>query len=370
MKRWVAKILSVILVLTVVVFPAGAAGTHSFRDVSRSHWASGAIQYVYENDLMNGTSSTTFQPDGILDRAMFVTILGRLFDVRANQNVVSTFPDVPTGQWYSGYVAWAQREGIVAGDGGKLLPESPVTREQMATMISRFLSSEGIRLPNADVVPSSFRDAGFVSDWAREGVELMRKTGIISGDSNGYFNPHQSATRAEAAMVFMRLSAKLGFAPEIDSAGELYLMEYDRTTLPQLKRVWGYDIDYEGYWEGGPMYSYNDDRTSVLYFVFNEQERLTVLISHTDDNLYINSKIPSHITYPELNGIINCDLQYENDPENIWQSSTQVAYVRLGDANIEYAWIGHDPYTAPADEILIDFDYYVRNENPPNTFGY
>ena len=44
-----------------------------------------------------------------------------------------------------------------------------------------------------------------VSDWARDGVELMRTTGIISGDERGYFNPRGLATRAQAATVFMRL---------------------------------------------------------------------------------------------------------------------------------------------------------------------
>ena len=44
-----------------------------------------------------------------------------------------------------------------------------------------------------------------VSGWALEGVELMRMTGIISGDEKGYFNPLGQATRAQAATVFTQL---------------------------------------------------------------------------------------------------------------------------------------------------------------------
>ncbi len=37
-------------------------GEHPFTDVPQGHWAGDAVQYVYENNLMGGTDSTTFSP--------------------------------------------------------------------------------------------------------------------------------------------------------------------------------------------------------------------------------------------------------------------------------------------------------------------
>ena len=87
---------------------------------------------------------------------------------------------------------------------GRFEPNTPITREQMATIIARYVQSTGKALPTI-TYPVTLRDMNAVSDWARDGVELMRTTGIIAGDERGYFNPRGLATRAQAATVFMRL---------------------------------------------------------------------------------------------------------------------------------------------------------------------
>ena len=102
-------------------------------------------------------------------------------------------------------MAWAAQQDIVSGTGnGRFEPGAPITREQMAAIIARYVQSTGKALPTiAD--PVVFKDKDAVSAWARDGVELMRTTGIISGDDRGYFNPLGLATRAQAATVFMEL---------------------------------------------------------------------------------------------------------------------------------------------------------------------
>ena len=74
----------------------------------------------------------------------------------------------------------------------------------MASIIARYVQNTGKTLPTiAD--PVMFKDMDAVSGWALDGVELMRMTGIISGDDRGYFNPLGLATRAQAATVFTQL---------------------------------------------------------------------------------------------------------------------------------------------------------------------
>lgn len=225
LKRVTAILLCLVLSCSLLPITGLAASSHPFRDVPDSHWANSAVAYVYDNNLMNGTGPNTFTPSGTLTRAMFVTILGRMDGVNTASYPGTSFSDVPTGQWYSPYVAWASSQGIVTGTGnGQFSPNSPVTREQMAAMIARYVEASGIRLPDADNAASSFKDAASVSSWARDGLELMRRTGILSGYSDGTFGPKKTATRAEAATIFMRLCVLLdgGASEEPSDEGLVY----------------------------------------------------------------------------------------------------------------------------------------------------
>lgn len=206
MKR---KILSVFLMINMVlsmISGAFAADNVTFLDVPSNHWASESVTYVYEKGLMNGEGPDTFKPDNNLTRAMFVTILGRMAGVNEDNYPDTFFADVPTGQWYSAYVTWAFQKDIVDGTGnGYFSPDENVTREQMATMIARYVISSDLHLQEIGSTVKFFTDQHLISSWASEGVELMRRTGILSGYDDGSFRPERTADRAEAATIFMRL---------------------------------------------------------------------------------------------------------------------------------------------------------------------
>lgn len=181
-----------------------------FTDVPSSKWYYSSISFVYQRSLMNGTGNRCFEPETGLSRAMFVTILGRMAGINQDKYSGSSFKDVKTGQWYSAYVEWARQCGITQGIGdGCFGLNDKVTREQMATFISRYVNSSSWKLSKADQVTSYFADAGSISSYAKQGVELMRTSGVIKGNENGYFLPQNAATRAEAATIFMRLKESL-----------------------------------------------------------------------------------------------------------------------------------------------------------------
>ncbi len=105
----------------------------------QGHWAGDAVQYVYENNLMGGTDSTTFSPNNTTTRGMIVTVLYRLTGEPAS-GTASQFTDVAAGAWYAKAVAWAASRDIVNGTsattfspiphhpgaaGGDLLPLCP-----------------------------------------------------------------------------------------------------------------------------------------------------------------------------------------------------------------------------------------------------
>ena len=186
----------------------GTAVLSRYADVSPAEWYGAAIDYADVRALMNGTGDGAFSPSSTLTRAMFVTILGRMAGVQEDGYSGSSFSDVESGSWYAPYVEWGAKNGIVNGMGeGIFAPDSPVTREQMAALITRYADAAGYDLPAGVSAVAAFRDAGSISGWAFESVERMRQTGLLSGDPQGNFNPLNGATRAEAATVFMRLDA-------------------------------------------------------------------------------------------------------------------------------------------------------------------
>lgn len=126
------------------------------------------------------------------------------------EDTTTDFTDVSVGEWYSPYIAWAVQANIVKGlDEDTFGLGEAVSREQMATFIARYIDNVGGKLELVENPVAAFQDVDSVSDWAMEGLELVRVSGIIQGDENGNFNPQMSATRAEAAAVIIRLRDNL-----------------------------------------------------------------------------------------------------------------------------------------------------------------
>lgn len=174
-----------------------------FSDV-QGHWAVNAIDFAITNRLFLGTTETTFSPDQLMTRGMFVTVLGRL--ANAQPQTGSKFSDVKSDAYYSGYVAWANQNNIVQGiTETKFAPDSAITREQLAVMIYNYTKANNITLDETSS-DASFKDSDKISSWAKEAVNAMVANGFLTGRTNGEFDPKGNATRAEVAVVLQNLS--------------------------------------------------------------------------------------------------------------------------------------------------------------------
>lgn len=198
--------------LTAGGFFAYAAGeSMPFTDVSDSAWYADYIERAYQTDIMLGTSATTFSPDIPMTREMFVTALVKLddSDVSRYENIDTGFTDVPMGQWYSQYLAYAAQIGIVEGIGNQQFGlGQEITREEMAVMLQNYAHmATGPSWPQAANPASAFTDMERVSAWAADAVEEMRLCGIFSGDTENRFLPKKTATRAEAVTALVKFAA-------------------------------------------------------------------------------------------------------------------------------------------------------------------
>lgn len=177
--------------------------TNKFEDVYVSDWYFDAVQYVYENDMMAGTSDITFSPNQTTTRGMIVTILYRL-EGEPTVTGTTAFTDVTADQYYANAVAWAVQNGIVAGsDATTFAPNNAITREQMAAILYRYAQFKGYDV-SAKADLSTYIDAADVSAYATDAMAWASQTGLITGTSATTLSPAGQATRAQVATILMR----------------------------------------------------------------------------------------------------------------------------------------------------------------------
>ena len=178
--------------------------TLPFTDVKSGDWFYEAVQYVYDKGMMTGVSADRFAPASTTTRGMIVTILYRL----ENEPAVSggsAFTDVENGAWYADAVAWAAANDIVNGTSATTFaPNSPITREQMATMLYRFAQYKGMDAVTLQEHLTGYPDGDQVSDYAIPAMNWAVGQGLIAGMENGTLVPQGSATRAQVATILMR----------------------------------------------------------------------------------------------------------------------------------------------------------------------
>lgn len=204
-KKGAIRLFAVLLLGAMLIgtIPAADAAGR-FTDVPQDAWYREAVDFVAEQNLMNGTGERRFSPNVKLNRAMFVTVLYRL---AGSPPVLEqpSFADVPSGCYYEQAVKWADNMGITCGTSETTFaPMAGLTREQMACMLERYLKKEeGILI--APPAGEPFPDQDQISGYAVESVDYVHALGLLVGDKNGSFRPRGTSTRAETAMVLLRL---------------------------------------------------------------------------------------------------------------------------------------------------------------------
>ena len=134
------KLFSLLLAVVMVVSAAPAAlAATPFRDLEQDAWYIPAVDYVYEEGLFGGVSATEFAPNQPMTRAMFVKVLANNTANFTPYDGSTPFTDVRPGDWYCDAVNWAYQNVIVNGvSETRFDPGANVTREQMVTMLYKY----------------------------------------------------------------------------------------------------------------------------------------------------------------------------------------------------------------------------------------
>lgn len=174
-----------------------------FGDVKSADWFYNDVKYVYEKGMMAGTAADVFAPNATTTRAMIVTILYRLEGSPAVTGT-SSFVDVPAGQWYTDAVNWAAANQIVKGTSATTFaPNDSITREQMAAILYRYAQYKGYDVTKkADL--SGYSDNGQVSAYAKDALAWANAAKLINGVTNTTLAPQGNATRAQVSAILHR----------------------------------------------------------------------------------------------------------------------------------------------------------------------
>lgn len=186
------------------------------------HWAAAHVRELVSRRLISGFPDGTYRPEGLLTRAAWLKLVVAALGPELQPGATGGFADV-SDHWLvqQGYLAPAVAAGLLRPteyDQGRLQPDAAISREEVVVMLVRALgqgmaaeSRPEIRVPVLQVGQRRFTD---VAAWERDGYIVQ---GIEDGLISGYqepggdytFRPREPLTRAEAAVLILRLLERL-----------------------------------------------------------------------------------------------------------------------------------------------------------------
>lgn len=363
-KKALSLILSAAMALSLTIVPVSAVSVSNFSDVSSDSWYYDSISYVAEKDYMNGTSATTFEPNGNMTRAMFATVISRVAGAEVDNSAVSEFTDVESGKWYTGAIEWGVENDLLNGYGNGLFgTNNSITRQDICTLTQRFLNwycEQNNCTLAVDPKVESFTDAASIADYAKEAVEFCRDAGLLTGYEDGSFRPLGTATRAEIAAVIERIEMAIESA---EPAGPVvsYTDEDGNKATLAIK--------------AGDVITVNPDGGSVTYDGTTHRDEFT--ITATEDGITLPNATRSGYRFDgwkvekDANGAYIFTAQWTRTSSggggggtNPGSDNTAISYLidlTVNDHSLEIIPRNDDDYYY--DVILDDRDKLVGGEN-------
>ncbi|MGE5474147.1 MAG: S-layer homology domain-containing protein [Ignavibacteriales bacterium] len=178
----------------------------SFGDLMKYDWAKKEIESMASKGIIAGKTPTQFDPSANITRAEFAGLIVRVLGILDTKAKVS-FDDVKPGDWYYNTVASAYKAGIIQGTSStKFEPNAPITRQEMMQITSNAMVKVLEIENNANEADlDKYVDNSLTASWARKAIALNIKLGIIKGNANLSLTPNHKTIRAEAAVIVKRL---------------------------------------------------------------------------------------------------------------------------------------------------------------------
>lgn len=179
--------------------------TQIFKDVPKTHPYFTIIQEMATENIINGYQDGTFRPNNAIKRSHVAALLARALPLEPVREA-KEFKDVPKTHPYYEAIQKVQRAGIIDGSDGHFNPDQPLTRVQMAKILT-------LAFDLKVKATYDFPDVA-TTHWGSDYVRALYSNGITTG-SNGYYKPQEQVSRAHYAVFLHRLlNIDPDFVPE------------------------------------------------------------------------------------------------------------------------------------------------------------
>lgn len=338
MKKLLSSLLAAALTAGLLVPSAGAVDT-GFSDVPAESAVAGEVRKAVDYGLMNGYDNDTFGYGDSMTRAQFTAVLVRMMGWDTVTPQTPSYSDVPASHtWYSVIETAAAHD--VANDGGAFRPSDPVTRGEMAELLVRALGLKGAaeRLNDTSSTYSRIHGGTPFIDLP-EGkagyIAIAYRIGMTNGTSPTTFSPDNTATRAQAAAMLVRIYEKISAPTDfvhgfyaISSYSQLHLAEeMDAVSAGWSRMTW-------------------DGKTAILRTTSADGNEYAIPSGYEEVTDYLsNQDVPLHLSVfmdgEDLKSLLASG-------EGRAQAVAQI----VNEVTVDYQTIGENPYSG----VTIDFE--------------
>lgn len=195
MKKFVCLAVAIIL-LPLLTFIAEGQAREKYSDISSSHWAFAEINFLSARGIINGYTDGSFRPNQPIRRidAAKMIVLALDLDTKGRPN--PNYLDMKPGDYGYEFAATLADESVMTGRRGEFKPNDPLTRAEMAKIISVAFDLTYIYDAKFKDVPRDY--------WAFDYINILAANDITIGKERFIFAPEDITTRAEFSVFMSR----------------------------------------------------------------------------------------------------------------------------------------------------------------------
>lgn len=338
MKKLLSSLLAAALTAGLLVPSAGAVDT-GFSDVPAESALAGEVRKAVDYGLMNGYDNDTFGYGDSMTRAQFTAVLVRMMGWDTVTPQTPTYTDVPASHTWYGVIETAAAHDV-ADAGGTFRPSDPVTRGEMAELLVRALGLKGAAERLNDTSSTYSRIHGgtpFIDlpEGKAGHIAIAYRIGMTNGTSPTTFSPDNTATRAQAAAMLVRIYEKIS-APTDFVHGFYAISSYS-----QLDLAGDMDAVSAGWsrmtWDGETAILRTTSADGNEYAIPSGYEEVTDYLSKQDVPLHLSVFMDGE----DLKSLLASG-------EGRAQAVAQI----VNEVTVDYQTIGENPYSG----VTIDFE--------------
>ena len=184
----------------------------TISDVGQNYWAKNEIVEVVSNNVMS-LDGDKFNPENTVSRADFVkSLLVVLGNENLDVTVSNKFSDIKSSDAYYNDILRSDQLGLVYGyPNGTFQPNKNMLRSEAQSVMSHITKDKVTDLS----ILNQYKDANTVPGWAKYVYAKTLSYGIfVNYPDASELRPSDELTRAEAAVLLAKLSARLNVVEE------------------------------------------------------------------------------------------------------------------------------------------------------------